>query len=43
VIKIESVIFDFHSTLVDGGEPDAWIDAALGRLGRPALPGHEPC
>jgi len=41
VIKIESVIFDFHSTLVDGGEPDAWIDAALGRLGRPALPGPE--
>lgn len=41
MIKIESVIFDFHSTLVDGGEPDAWVGAALGRLGRPALPAPE--
>jgi HAD superfamily hydrolase (TIGR01509 family) len=41
VIKIESVIFDFHSTLVDGGEPEAWIDAARRRLGRPALPAPE--
>jgi len=38
VIKIESVIFDFHSTLVDGGDPGAWITAALAHLGRPALP-----
>jgi FMN phosphatase YigB (HAD superfamily) len=41
VTKIESVIFDFHSTLGDGGEPEAWVDAALRRLGRPALPGPE--
>jgi HAD superfamily hydrolase (TIGR01509 family) len=41
VIKIESVIFDFHSTLVDGGDPGDWIDAALGRLGRPGLPAPE--
>lgn len=41
MIKIESVIFDFHSTLVDGGEPDAWIGAARQRLGRPALPRPE--
>jgi HAD superfamily hydrolase (TIGR01549 family) len=33
VIKIENVIFDFHSTLVDGGDPGTWIDAA-----RPGLP-----
>jgi HAD superfamily hydrolase (TIGR01509 family) len=38
VIKIESVIFDFHSTLVDGGDPGDWIAAALGRLERPPLP-----
>jgi HAD superfamily hydrolase (TIGR01509 family) len=38
VIKIECVIFDFHSTLVDGGDPGDWIGAALGRLGRPPLP-----
>jgi HAD superfamily hydrolase (TIGR01509 family) len=38
MIKIESVIFDFHSTLVDGGETEAWIDAARQRLGRPAIP-----
>jgi HAD superfamily hydrolase (TIGR01509 family) len=36
VTKIESVIFDFHSTLVDGGEPEAWVDVALRRLGRPS-------
>jgi FMN phosphatase YigB (HAD superfamily) len=34
-VPIEGVIFDFHSTLVDGGDLDAWIDSALGRLGRP--------
>jgi HAD superfamily hydrolase (TIGR01509 family) len=33
VIKIENVIFDFHSTLVDGGDPGGWIDAA-----RPGVP-----
>lgn len=38
MIKIESVIFDFHSTLVDGGDTGGWIGAALGRLGRPPLP-----
>jgi FMN phosphatase YigB (HAD superfamily) len=36
--KIEGVIFDFHSTLVDGGDPGTWIDKALARSGRPPLP-----
>lgn len=39
MIDFEAVIFDFHSTLVDGGDAGAWIDAALGRLGRPAPAG----
>lgn len=29
---IRGVIFDFHGTLVDGGDAGRWIDAALGRL-----------
>lgn len=29
---IRGVIFDFHATLVDQGEPDAWLDRALARL-----------
>jgi HAD superfamily hydrolase (TIGR01493 family) len=43
VINFEAVIFDFHSTLVDGGDAGEWIGAALTRLGRPPLPpaGHE--
>jgi HAD superfamily hydrolase (TIGR01509 family) len=32
---IKGVIFDFHATLVDGGDPVSWIDAAAQRLGRP--------
>ena len=31
---IKGVIFDFHATLVDSGEPSGWIEAAWGRLGR---------
>ena len=30
---IDGVIFDFHATLVDGGDPDRWIGAAVRRLG----------
>jgi HAD superfamily hydrolase (TIGR01509 family) len=33
LVPIENVIFDFHSTLVDGGEPGDWIEAA-----RPGVP-----
>ena len=29
---IEGVIFDFHGTLVGGGDVDRWIDAALQQL-----------
>jgi FMN phosphatase YigB (HAD superfamily) len=29
---INAVIFDFHATLVDGGDPDRWIDAAFRHL-----------
>jgi HAD superfamily hydrolase (TIGR01509 family) len=32
---IKGVIFDFHGTLVDGGDPVSWIDAAAQRLGCP--------
>jgi FMN phosphatase YigB (HAD superfamily) len=31
-VPIEGVIFDFHSTLVDGGDPDRWIRAGLRHL-----------
>ena len=34
-VSFEGVILDFHSTLVDGGDPDGWIDSALRLLGRP--------
>jgi FMN phosphatase YigB (HAD superfamily) len=30
---IEGIIFDFHATLVAGGDADRWIDAALRHLG----------
>lgn len=36
---IKGVIFDFHSTLVTGGDVDRWIDAALRHLGADAQPG----
>lgn len=29
---ITAVIFDFHGTLVDGGDPGRWIDTAVHRL-----------
>ena len=29
---IQGVIFDFHSTLVGGGDAGRWIDAAFRRL-----------
>ena len=29
---INGVIFDFHATLVDGGDPERWIDAAFRHL-----------
>jgi FMN phosphatase YigB (HAD superfamily) len=29
---IKGVIFDFHATLVDGGDAGRWVEAALGRL-----------
>jgi len=31
VPPIRAVIFDFHATLVDQGEPDTWLDQALAR------------
>ncbi|MDQ6716504.1 MAG: HAD family hydrolase [Actinomycetota bacterium] len=31
---IRGVIFDFHSTLAHGGEPEAWVEAAWTALGR---------
>ena len=31
-VPIKGVIFDFHATLVDGGDADRWIDAAFRRL-----------
>lgn len=33
---IEAVLFDFHSTLVDQGDPRAWLERAWSHLGRPA-------
>ena len=31
-VPINGVIFDFHATLVDGGDPDRWINAAFRHL-----------
>lgn len=31
---IQAVLFDFHSTLVDQGDPHAWLDAAWRHAGR---------
>ena len=43
---IKGVIFDFHATLVDGGDPDRWIAAAVRHLAEagtagPALSARE--
>lgn len=35
---IRAVLFDFHSTLVDQGDPDAWLDLAWQRAGRGGSP-----
>ncbi len=35
---IKGVIFDFHATLVDGGDGGRWIDAALRRLAEDGSP-----
>jgi FMN phosphatase YigB (HAD superfamily) len=37
-VPIEGVIFDLHHTLVDPGEPEAWLELAWQRLNRPAAP-----
>jgi FMN phosphatase YigB (HAD superfamily) len=33
---INGVVFDFHSTLVDGGDADEWISSAFRYLGTPS-------
>ena len=33
---IEAVLFDFHCTLVDQGDPATWLELAWSHLGRPA-------
>jgi HAD superfamily hydrolase (TIGR01509 family) len=35
---IEAVLFDFHSTLVDQGDPVTWLDVAWRRAGRSGTP-----
>ena len=35
---IEAVLFDFHSTLVDQGDPYQWLDLAWAHAGRPGDP-----
>ena len=37
---IEGVIFDIHSTLVDQGDADAWLDAALAVAPHPLTDGE---
>lgn len=37
---IRGVIFDIHSTLVDQGDADAWLDAALAVAPHPMTPEH---
>ncbi len=32
-VRIAAVIFDFHATLVDQGEADQWLDAAIAHAG----------
>ena len=39
---IKGVIFDFHGTLVTGGDADRWIDAALDHLAERGHPGPRP-
>ena len=38
VVPITGVIFDFHHTLVHGGDAGRWLDAAWRRLGRDGSP-----
>jgi FMN phosphatase YigB (HAD superfamily) len=38
---INGVILDFHATLVNGGDPDCWIDAAVGHMADAGLPTPE--
>jgi len=33
---LEAVLFDFHCTLVDQGDPRTWLELAWAHLGRPA-------
>ena len=35
---IEAVLFDFHSTLVDQGDPSVWLDLAWAHAGRSGTP-----
>jgi len=35
---IEAVLFDFHSTLVDQGDPEAWLNLAWSHAGRQGSP-----
>lgn len=35
---IRAVLFDFHSTLVDQGDPNSWLDLAWQRAGRDGSP-----
>jgi FMN phosphatase YigB (HAD superfamily) len=37
LINFDGVIFDFHSTLVHGGDSGEWVDAALRRLASPPV------
>lgn len=38
---IEAILFDFHSTLVDQGDPHVWLDLAWQRAGRAGSPAEE--
>jgi HAD superfamily hydrolase (TIGR01509 family) len=35
VQNIRAVLFDFHTTLVDGGDPARWISQAIANIGEP--------
>jgi len=38
---IEAVLFDFHSTLVDQGDPQVWLELAWHRAGRDGSPSDQ--
>jgi HAD superfamily hydrolase (TIGR01509 family) len=38
---IEAVLFDFHSTLVDQGDPQTWLELAWERAGREGSPSDQ--